>query len=175
MPGRPFHLARRFFEVLIARPLDPTEESAVASWIDSGLWDLFASQQVADQRHGFETGRRVLDSGITDPDMVTAGALHDVGKRHSRLGAVGRTVATVLMATRIPLPRRMAAYRDHGTLGADDLEKAGAPTIAVLFARHHQGKRPASIPEATWEILHAADLARKPRRKGPGGITSRSG
>ena len=167
MPGRPLHLARRFFEVLLARPLDTTEVSAIASWIGPGLWDLFASQQVADQRHGYETGRRVLDAGVTDSELITAAVLHDVGKRHSRLGAVGRTLATLLMAMRLPMPRRMASYRDHGVLGAADLETAGAPDIAVLFARYHQGRRPESIPSQAWEVLHGADLATKPRRRGP--------
>lgn len=147
----------------------------MASWLGPDLFGLFASQQTTDQRHGYATGRRVLDWGGTDPDLIAAAVLHDVGKRHSRLGAVGRTFATLLIATGIPLPGRLAAYRDHGALGAQDLEEAGAPEIVVLFARHHQGDRPDSIPEAIWETLHSADLATKPRRNRNGGISSTSG
>lgn len=172
MPGRPLHLARRFFEVIFARPLDASELSTVASWVGPELFELFVSQQTADQRHGYATGRRVLGRGVTDTDIIAAGALHDVGKRESRLGAVGRTLATLLMAAGLPMPRRMAGYRDHGALGAEILEKAGAPGVVVRFARHHQGARPGSIPVDVWEILHDADLAAKPRRGDDRGITS---
>ena len=95
--------------------------------------------------------------------LVAAAALHDVGKRHSRLGAFTRSIATVLMALRIPLPRRMAAYRDHGPLGSLDLEAAGASELTISFARHHQHRRPPVIPPEDWAVLNAADLGALPR------------
>lgn len=149
--------------MLRTRPLDDAEKVEVESWIGSGaLADLFYSQQVADQRHGYEIAKAVASTGHR-PDLVAAAALHDVGKRHSRLGAISRSVATVLMALRFPLPRRMTAYRDHGPLGALDLEAAGAPQLAVDFARHHQHRRPTVIPPEDWAVLNAADLGALPR------------
>lgn len=160
---RPSHLVRRFFEVLRARPLDDAERSDIESWIGSGaLAELFYGQQVADQRHGYDIARAVASSGHR-PDLVAAAAMHDVGKRHSQLGAVARSVATVLMALRVPLRGRMAAYRDHGPLGADDLEAAGASGLTISFARHHQHRRPGDIPLVDWAVLNAADLGTLPR------------
>lgn len=163
MARRPFHLARRFFEVLRVRPLDDEETEVVRTWVGDHLMHLFSAQQIADQRHGYKTATSV--ARVTD-DRVTAAAaaLHDVGKTHSRLGPWGRTLATILMMLRVPMWGRYAAYRDHGRLGAADLEEAGAPKLVIEFARHHQHRRPSSIPADVWEVLNGADLGAMPRR-----------
>lgn len=93
-----------------------------------------------------------------DRDVVVAALVHDVGKSHSRLGPVGRAVATVLMYLRLPMTERMQRYWDHGKLGAADLAAAGAPTVAVAFARHHQFGRPEEMDRTTWNLLRNADL-----------------
>ncbi|MCI0679110.1 MAG: hypothetical protein L0Z63_08750 [Actinobacteria bacterium] len=160
------HLAHRFFEVLRAKPLDAEEEALAKSWLDDGLWALFTGQQTADQRHGFHAGAKLRNVGR--PDLAVAAMLHDVGKTASRLGVIGRSVATVLMTLRAPMSPRMRMYRDHGELGARTLETAGAPTIAVAFAQHHQGERPAEIPDSDWALLIWADEPGMPERV-PGG------
>jgi hypothetical protein len=42
-------------------------------------------------------------------------------------------------------------------VGATELLDAGAPRLAVDFARHHHGMRPTSIPEEVWDVLMTAD------------------
>ena len=162
---RPFHLVRRFFEVLLARPLDSAEAETVRSWVGDELFEVFVAQQVADQRHGYRTGLSVARAGHRT-ELVAAAALHDVGKRHSWLGPFRRSLATVLMALRVPLRGRWAAYRDHGPLGAVDLERAGASALAVEFARHHQHRRPPEIAPGDWAVLNAADLGALPLSDG---------
>lgn len=156
---RPFHLARRFFGVLFARRLSSEELAWVASRLPEPLWELFISQQVADQRHGLEAGRRIVAAGVDDNDLVTAALLHDVGKRHSHLGAVARSVATLLIVLRLPMTARMRQYRDHGKLGAVDLTEAGAPEVVVSFARYHQFGRPVDMTVETWNALRSADMS----------------
>jgi hypothetical protein len=54
------------------------------------------------------------------------------------------------------MPRRWQAYRDHGEIGAKDLEAIGAHPLAVAFARG----RPTGGTDATaWSLLRAADDA----------------
>lgn len=150
--------------MLRARPLDEGERAVVESWVGSGdLADLFYAQQVADQRHAYGIASAVAAAGHR-PELVAAAALHDVGKRHSRLGAFRRSFATVLMALKVPLRGPMASYRDHGPLGAIDLEAVGATPLAVSFARHHQHRRPPDIDPDDWVVLNAADLGSLPRR-----------
>jgi hypothetical protein len=154
------HLTHRFFEVLRARPLDDAETTHARTILGPDLWPLFVAQQVPDQRHGFNAGKKLTGK---PHDLVAAAMLHDVGKADSSLGVIGRSVATVLITLRLPMTARMRRYRDHGELGAVSLESAGAPPVAVLFARHHQGKRPETITLDDWETLIWADEPGMPR------------
>jgi len=83
--------------------------------------------------------------------------LHDVGKRHARLGVFGRVLASVLIALHLPLRGRFASYRDHGEIGARELEAEGVELMVVEFARHHHRARPTTIDADTWELLQRAD------------------
>jgi hypothetical protein len=150
------HLAHRFFEVLSARPLDSHELAEAAARVGPELWPLFLTQQTADQRHAYQAGSK-MSIGSHEPELVLAAMMHDVGKAESGLGVIGRTTATLLMALGLPMPARLGRYRDHGPIGAAKLEDAGAPTIVVLFARHHQGERPAGITPEDWDSLIRAD------------------
>ncbi|MFO7299142.1 MAG: HD domain-containing protein [Actinomycetes bacterium] len=143
--------------MLLARPLTAAELEEVRGWLDGSLLELFLAQQVADQRHGYAIARSVLDTGHR-MELVVAAALHDVGKARSRLGAFRRSIVTVLMVLRVPLKGRWLAYAEHGKVGAEDLEKAGAPPLVVSFARHHQHGRPPDIAPEDWSVLNRADL-----------------
>lgn len=158
MPGSLGHLSARFFQVLIARPLDPAERAVVESWLPAELSEIFFAQPRYDQRHGYEAGLSVVAADAT-PQVVVAAVMHDTGKRHARLGIVGRVVASVLIKLGIPLTARMKLYRDHGITAAAEMAALGGPGIAVDYALHHHGDRPPSIPADTWELLVDADRA----------------
>ena len=126
--------------------------------------DLYLSQPLADQRHGLDSARFVVAGGGT-PEAVTAALFHDVGKRHARLGVLGRTIATLLSGFGLPSPGRLGVYLEHGELGAVELAELGFGSLVVDFARHHHRSRPDTIGQANWDLLVAADLkvvGRKP-------------
>jgi hypothetical protein len=150
------HLVRRFFGTLLATPLTPAEQRIVAVRLRPPERHLFWAQAPADQRHAFETMRRAAIHSDSW-ELLNAALLHDVGKAHSSLGAVGRSVATVLDAMGASLPAEMRAYRAHGELGAMVLEDAGASAIAMDFARRHPDPDPQSHDAAAWRILLDAD------------------
>ncbi len=168
MPGSPGHLVRRFFDVVSARPLDASERTTVESWLTPPLAEVFFAQNAADQRHGLHAAQVVLAGGGA-ADTVVAALLHDIGKRNARLGAIGRSVASILIILRLPLTERMRAYRDHGMTGAVELARLGAPALAIDFALHHHGRRPPTIDPEIWDLLVAAD---EPRKMVGGEITS---
>jgi hypothetical protein len=157
LPGSPAHLFRRFFDVASAKPLTDSEQNSVRSWLTAELADIFFEQQAADQRHGYHAALVVMADGRHDGDTIVAALLHDVGKRHARLGVFGRSLASLMILTRLPLSDRMRAYRDHGLSGARELSRLGAPSLAIDFAMHHHGRRPPTIDPAIWELLVAAD------------------
>jgi hypothetical protein len=152
------HLVRRFFQVVGAKPLTPAEQALVERTLRPVERPLFWAQSVADQRHAVETMRR---AGLFTPDaaVLNAALLHDVGKAASALGALGRTVATVLDVLGLPMTSRMRAYREHGPIGAARLAAAGASALAVDFARRHPDPDPGGNDRAAWHALIEADDA----------------
>ena len=158
MPGDWLHLGRRFFSSLSSPPLTEAEVSRLARWLDPPELELFLDQPRLDQRHGHDAARFVADRH-GDRDLIRAAALHDVGKRRARLGIPGRVLASVGLKIGLPLGGRYATYRDHGPIGASELEEIGAPEIAVAYARHHHGSRPPDVDRPSWALLVAADEA----------------
>ena len=156
MPGSLGHLTRRFFDVLFSAPLDAAERVAVEGWLDNGQAWVFFSQPDPDQRHGFHAAL-VAIAGGGEGDVIRAALLHDVGKRHARLGVLGRTFATIAIRLGLPLIRRWRLYRDHGETAAGELESLGCESVIVDFARHHHCGRAPGFPAATWDLLQLAD------------------
>jgi len=157
-----WHLVTRFFGVLRSRPLGPAAQDDVKSTLTPQEAVLFWRQQSIDQRHAYDVARRV-EMVTRDGDAKAAALLHDVGKSHSRLGPISRSLATVLDTLHIPLPESWAAYRAHGELGAKDLSAAGARPLAVAFA-----SGVASGDREIWDALVAADDGVIARKAGTG-------
>jgi len=172
MPGSLAHLTARFFDVLTARHLDVAERATVDLWLAPELAEVFFDQQPPDQRHGYEAALSVIAQGFDTDDVVVAALLHDIGKRHSRLGVIGRSVASLMILGRLPLSDRMTMYRDHGIIGAKELAILGAPGLAIEFALHHHGPRPVGFDPATWNALEHADEPAKARSGRGQGILS---
>jgi putative nucleotidyltransferase with HDIG domain len=140
--------------------LEVAEAEEVESWLTPDQSWLFFSQSTADQRHGYQAALVAREGGLTSAG-VAAALLHDIGKRHARLGVIGRTCASLAIKLGLPLTRRWRLYRDHGETGSRELDALGSEPLIVEFARHHHGKRPPAIPNETWEILLLADQPAK--------------
>ena len=162
MPGSPLHLIQRFVDVATSAPLSLSERGEVSARLTAEQADRFFDQDPPDQRHGYEAAESILADGRFSVDVVVAAMLHDVGKRHARLGLIGRSLASLAILLRLPLPRRARWYRDHGELGAAELEDIGAPALAIDFTRHHHGERPDTIDSDIWLALVEADRPAKP-------------
>jgi hypothetical protein len=151
------HLVGRFFGHVRAEPPGPEDQAFVRDHLDGVCAGLFWSQAFPDQRHAVDVARRVLAALPDDPGAVEAALLHDIGKLQANIGAVSRSIATVLDSVGMPMTTRMRSYRDHGRRGAVALEEAGCGPLAVAFARHHPGPAPAGTDSARWKVLIDAD------------------
>lgn len=158
MPGSWFHLSSRFFESLTARDLNDSELTVLGDVLSEPEFLLFMDQSALDRRHGFDAAHFTLEAGASK-EVARAAALHDVAKRHARLGLIGRVLASVLIKLGLPVRGRFRAYRDHGPIGATELSAVGAPSLAVTYARFHHDARPSDVDGATWSLLQAADAA----------------
>jgi hypothetical protein len=151
------HLGARFFRSLRARRPVPIDQTFVAEHLDEPLARVFWQQPVADLDHAVRGGRWIAAQQPGRPDLVRAYLLHDIGKRHSRLGTWGRSIVTALSLIRLPVGDRGRTYLEHGPIGADELEAVGAGSLAVSFARHHTGHKPGDIGIDDWKLLVEAD------------------
>lgn len=150
-----WHLVVRFFGVLVARPLSPRAQDDVCRALTAAEAHIFWDQQPIDQRHAYDVALRVRNVLGDDREAIAAALLHDVGKRHSRLGPIGRSLATTAQALRMPRPPRWQEYLEHDAIGAADLELAGAGSLAIAFALGRQTGDP-----EVWATLAAADDGR---------------
>lgn len=158
MPGSFGHLAARFFDYLRAKPLSDADREYVISVLSAEEARIFFEQGAKDQAHGLAAALVVLESGQSTSDRLRAAMLHDIGKRSARLGVLGRVAASVLIKLGLPLTTRFTQYRDHGHVGAAELEAAGSPPLVVEFARAHHGSRPDVLSEEDWALLQSADV-----------------
>lgn len=156
-PGDLPHLVRRFFGSLRPAPATPDEQETVAGllWPDEAA--AFWAQPKPDVRHALDSLGRLHAAGPTRPALERAVLLHDLGKRRSGLGTVGRSMASVLRMLRLPVTPRMRRYLDHGEIGARELEALEAGPLEVAFARHHHIGRPEAVDPAEWHRLVSAD------------------
>ena len=88
---------------------------------------------------------------------MRAALLHDIGKQESRLGVVGRSVASGLAKLGVHPPGRLQLYTSHGPVGANALERLGVEDLVVLYTRHHHGSRPPDVDEEEWALLVDVD------------------
>ena len=151
-----FHLIRRFFAYLVAKPLAPSEQAIVNDVLTPRLARLFFSQPFQDQRHAFAVMRHTESDA---PDAKRAALLHDVGKAQSRIGPIQRSLATICHVLRLPLPHRWRLYLDHGTIGARMLAEAGASDFVVAFTETHPGPPPGGVDAEAWFAVARADEA----------------
>jgi len=156
--GSWWHLFRRFLEVATAKRLNESELVFIDSLLDNRVErTLFFGQARADRRHAFQAAQKMSLLAPERRDLARAALLHDVGKRHARLGIFGRSAASTLAKLRLHPPGRLAEYLDHGRLGANDLDEAECEAVVTGFARHHHDLRPDSISRADWALLELAD------------------
>lgn len=123
-----------------------------------------------DRRHAVGVARRVdeaADAGARD--VLAAALLHDVGKVTSGLGTMARVPATLVGAAggrrraaawsaRRGVLGRVGRYLRHDLEGAALLRDAGAPALAVAWAReHHLPSARWTVPAETGRVLKEAD------------------
>ncbi|GAC1364611.1 MAG: hypothetical protein NVSMB44_24290 [Ktedonobacteraceae bacterium] len=153
-------------------PLAPTDCSEVERWLSPTARALFQTMSLADQQHSLRVCRGLQARGCTEPDMLAAALLHDVGKAQGRVPFWTRPV--IVLSKRLwpeglkratlppdqldrdPVPgwRRALSYAWwHTEVGAVLAERAGISAWSILYIRtHHQPQGPAAELHAVDEV-----------------------
>ena len=138
---------RQFLAALRARVSDD-EMAVLERHLAPSQQDLFRAMSPINQRHCLDVFNNLLRRGHTDPDLLRAALLHDVGKRGIRLW---HRVAGVLLEAFWPtLLEKLAVnrpqswlygfyvYQYHADLSAELAERSGcSPSVVELIRGHH--------------------------------------
>lgn len=138
---------RQFLAAVRARVSDD-EMALLEQHLNPPQRDLFRAMSPIDQRHCLDVFNALLQQGYSEPDLLRAALLHDVGKRGIRLW---HRVAGVLLEAFWPaLLEKLAInrprswlygfylYRHHAELSAELAERSGcSPSVVELIRGHH--------------------------------------
>jgi hypothetical protein len=82
MPSSPSWWVNRArqFRAHLRATVTPEERAALVTRTTSAQLALFDAMHVADRRHGLDVEASLRAEGVTDPDLLLAGLLHDAGK-----------------------------------------------------------------------------------------------
>jgi len=162
---RAAYRASQFLHAVLDRPA-PGDADLLRAHLPASLQALFARLGPAEQAHALAVLRTLLRQGHSDPALLAAALVHDVGKTRAPLRLMDR-VLVVLADRLIPRPARrwsqgapsgwrrpFVVAAQHATWGEAMLMQAGAPpTLAELVRRHHD---PLPIPSTAVDHLLAA-------------------
>jgi hypothetical protein len=70
----------RQFRAHLAARVAPDERVALATGLTPAQLELFDAMPVADRRHGLDVAACLRAQGVSDPDVILAGLLHDAAK-----------------------------------------------------------------------------------------------
>jgi len=142
--------ASQFIHALLANPAADAA-GLVETHLPPALRPLFQSMRRAEQAHSLAVLRALLRQGHTDPDLMAAALLHDVGKTRVPLRLFDR-VLVVLGQSLLPAAARAwstgapSGWRrpwvvaaQHAGWGAEMVAHAGGSArLEAMIRRHHE-------------------------------------
>jgi hypothetical protein len=133
--------------------VDLSERAALNGWLGPGQLALFDRMHLADRRHGLDVVATLRSEGVTDPDLLVAGLLHDAGKGDAGLvprvvHSLGQAYGGWVGAAVAWLPgmqRNLDRLARHPELSAELAAAAGCSPRAVELIRWQEAPRDADL------------------------------
>jgi hypothetical protein len=153
---------RQFRSHLRAR-VAPSERDALAAWLPAPQLKLFDAMHVADRRHGLDVVATLRADGVSEPDVLVAGLLHDAGKGDTGAGprvaySLGQRYGAAFWRAAAFVPGWRSALRrleTHAGTSAELAQAAGCKPRTVALIRYQEAPED---PEYG-ELLRLADEA----------------
>jgi putative nucleotidyltransferase with HDIG domain len=162
--SRPRYRVRQFWKTIRAKE-PPDEALALArDVLTPKQMGLFQIMHPADKAHALEVLRKLRSRGETNPDLLAAALLHDIGKIRYPMSAWDRAIVVLGQAF---FPSRAKAWgkgrargwrrpfvsaQQHAYWGARMAAESGVSSLTVhLIWRHHEPY--STIPETPEDLL----------------------
>jgi len=151
--------------------LRPVDDEAAARHLSPPLYALYRQMRRSERLHSVRVLRDLLDAGHTQPDLLTAALLHDVGKTRHPFSLPEKVLVVLVKAFAPRLyacwgraaprgwRRPFAVSAQHPAWGAEMVARAGGSPLTVALIRHHADPAPAALPEETARLLAALQAA----------------
>lgn len=156
---------RQFGRLVWPQPLTAAEKQKVAAVLSRRQLLLFYEFAPNDQRHSYGVMQTLMAAGETEPSLLVAALLHDIGKICHPVYVWDRVLIVLGEAF---LPRQVAVWgagevsgwkrpfvirAQHPAWGADLVQAAGATPLTVRLVARHQDKLPANLTSHEDKLL----------------------
>lgn len=143
----------------LAAWLRPVDDSLAASYLDPTLFALYRRMRRSERQHSLRVLHSLLAAGHTDPDLMAAALLHDVGKTRALFSLPEKVIVVLVKAVAPHLYQRwgsgpisgwrrpFAVSIQHPAWGADMVAAAGGSPRLVTLIRHHADD-PDTLPQS---------------------------
>ena len=157
---------------MTAQPLPEFACLEISAVLNGSELDLFARFEESDQWHAYRVYRTLRDAGRSQPNLLAAALLHDVGKTREPLSPWDRVLIVIVEALTPKMlvkwghgeargwKRPFVVRAQHARWGAEMAEAAGsAPEMINLILRHQTDLRrgPAAVEDEMLLLLQRAD------------------
>jgi hypothetical protein len=166
-----FYRVGQFWQMWRARPLPDDAREAITAVLTPAEMALFDQFSLSDQQHSCRVMHLLTTAGHTQPDLLTAALLHDVGKTRAPLSIWERSLIVLAQAF---LPARVTAWgqgdaggwqrpfvvkAQHPAWGADMARAAGSSLLAIELIRRHQDPLPETAVTEADQLLRLLQWA----------------
>jgi len=159
----------QFGQALWASPPTSEQLATAKSILTDSQMKLFSQMQASEQHHSLRVLREIQRQGETNPDLLVAALLHDVGKIRFPLRLWERVfivLGKTFFSRRVEVwgqdkpqgwARPFVVAAQHPFWGGDLALEAGTTPQAVQLIRRHQEKTSQSTEDHLLSVLQNAD------------------